>query len=554
MNDKKRVLFMGEAHYLASGFGTYAKQILRRLHDTGKYEIAEFAAYGKGSAVKDTDWLFYPNMPEDGDEQGLQEYNSNGAHQFGAWRFDRVCLDFKPDIVLCYRDPWMDMFIKDSPLRPYFHWVWMPTVDSAPQRQEWINGFAQCDALFAYSEYGVKVLKEQGKRSVNVIGCASPGIEPALYKPVPDKKEHRQKHGLDPDCFIVGTVMRNQKRKLFFELMKSFRLFLDKAPPEIAKKTYLYLHTSYPEQQGWDIPDGIMQTGLGGKVLSTYICRQCRRYSPQPFKDAMTWCPHCNDMSAVCPTVGFGLTIESLIEVYNLFDLYAQYAICEGFGMPQVEAAACGVPIAATNYSAMEDVLMHTNGYPVPVKKFFREMETGAERAYPDNEAMANIMCNFFQASPEERFKRSMEARAGAVKRYDWDDTAKEWEKYIDTYTPSGRQSKWDSPPVIPSVPETKPDHFSTHNEFIEWIFKEVIKEPEKLHMEEGVRLIRDLNFGAQISYGSLKPLNQQNVFDIYKARAINKLQTEQVRVGALPIRQAEYISAAHHRKKRENG
>ena len=64
MNKKKRVLLVSEAHYLASGFGTYSKQILRRLHDTGKYEIAEFACYGKASAVQDTDWLFYANMDQ----------------------------------------------------------------------------------------------------------------------------------------------------------------------------------------------------------------------------------------------------------------------------------------------------------------------------------------------------------------------------------------------------------------------------------------------------------------------------------------------------------
>ena len=185
MTNKKKVLLVSEAHYLASGFGTYSKQILRRLQATGKYELAEFASYGKSSAAKDTDWLFYANMPEDGSPEQA-EYNRHGVHQFGVWRFDRVCLDFKPDIVLCYRDPSMDMWIKDSPLRPYFHWIWMPTVDSAPQRQEWINGFAECDALFAYSEFGVKVLKNQGKDQVNVIGCASPGIEPSVYVPVPD--------------------------------------------------------------------------------------------------------------------------------------------------------------------------------------------------------------------------------------------------------------------------------------------------------------------------------------------------------------------------------
>ena len=264
MNKRKRVLLVSEAHYLHSGFGTYSKELLARLHKTNKYELAEFASYGKPNAVKPP-WLYYPNTPEDGDQQQLEIYNKNPAHQFGTWRFDKVCIDFKPDIVLCYRDPWMDNWIQDSPLRPYFHWVWMPTVDSAPQKQEWIDTFTRCDAVLAYSEFGGETLQNQGKERINYIGCASPGVDPSVYKPM-NKKEHRKQLNVDPDIFIIGSVMRNQRRKLFFELMKGFRLFLDQAPTEIAQKTFLYLHTSYPEKMGWDIAQGIMENHLGGKV------------------------------------------------------------------------------------------------------------------------------------------------------------------------------------------------------------------------------------------------------------------------------------------------
>ena len=44
---------MGEAHYLNSGFGTYCNELLKRLHATGKYEIAEFASYGNSNEGSD---------------------------------------------------------------------------------------------------------------------------------------------------------------------------------------------------------------------------------------------------------------------------------------------------------------------------------------------------------------------------------------------------------------------------------------------------------------------------------------------------------------------
>ena len=113
---KKKVLVMGEAHYLNSGFGTYTKELLTRLYKTGKYELVEFSSYGVLNQTEDVPWLFISNMPEEGNKSELDLYNSNGSHQFGAWRFDRVCLEVKPDIVLSYRDPWMDSWIQNSGL------------------------------------------------------------------------------------------------------------------------------------------------------------------------------------------------------------------------------------------------------------------------------------------------------------------------------------------------------------------------------------------------------------------------------------------------------
>jgi len=543
---KKRVLLMSEAHYLNSGFGTYGKELLTRLHKTDKYELAEFAAYGKTDTGKNVPWLVYGNMPAENNQEENNIYNSNGSHQFGAWRFDKVCLDFQPDIVLCYRDPWMDNWIESAATRPYFHWVWMPTVDSSPQRQEWIETFSSCDALMAYSEFGGKVIEEQGKERVNFVGCASPGIDPNIYKPLP-KQQLRAEMGIDPDCFIVGTVMRNQKRKLFFELMKSFRLFLDQAPSAIASKSFLYLHTSYPEKNGWDIPDGIMQNQLGGKVLMTYICKNCRQFFPSLFQDALAKCKFCNQVSAVCPTVSYGISVPDLAKIYNLLDIYVQYAICEGFGMPQVEAAACGVPVAATDYSAMYDVLRFTQGYPIPVRTFFREIETNAERAYPDNEVLASTLTKFFSKNSADRMQEAMMVRKKTIERYNWDDTAKVWENYIDNYTPVGLQGQWESPPVFHNIPQTIPPDMS-NEDFIKWLFFEVAHAPEKLHRYEGVKLYRDFQFGAEISQGVLEPVDRERIFKIYQQKTNNKNQIEQIRSQKIPLTDS-FLLEAHQLK-----
>lgn len=545
---KKRVLLVSEYHKLASGFGTYAKNILERLYKTGKYELAEFSGYAKTSDGKSVPWKFYGNAPEDSDpEDQKQQYNNNPNSQFGAWRFDKVCLDFKPDIVLSYRDPWMDMFISKSPLRPYFHWVWMPTVDSDPQKQSWIEGFANTDAILCYSEFGMKTLRKDAGHLCNVVGCASPGIDPEIYK-IYDKNEIRSQLGLNGDINIIGTVMRNQKRKLFPELIKAFEKFLKVAPPEIRNNTYLYLHTSYPEKMGWNLGYLVSEYEVGGKILTTYVCRSCGGYHADFFKDALSFCPKCQKITSVMPSVALGLEVPDLVKIYNTFDLYVQYAICEGFGMPQVEAAACGVPVVATDYSAMEDVLQYTHGYPVPVQKMYRELETNAERAYPDNDKLTEIMINYLMMSKEEKHKKSLQVREGTLKRYQWDDTAKVWENYIDTYQVKGLQSQWGSSPRLYQIPEQMPQQPLSNDQFVEWLFSAMLQEPKGAYTYEGVKLVRDLNLGAFIEQGVIEPINRESVFNTFKQRAHNKLIVEQIRSGMAVMTPDSFIVEANNK------
>ena len=61
--NKKTVLVMGEAHYLNSGFGTYTKELMTRLHQTGKYNLVEFSSYGNLQDASNVPWLFISNLP-----------------------------------------------------------------------------------------------------------------------------------------------------------------------------------------------------------------------------------------------------------------------------------------------------------------------------------------------------------------------------------------------------------------------------------------------------------------------------------------------------------
>lgn len=452
---------VSEASFLSSGFGTYAKEILSRLHNTGKYTIAELACYGKVNDPKDKDihWRYYANAV-DGNDPRAKEYNSSMENQFGRWRFERVLLDFQPDVVIDVRDYWMNSYQQSSPLRPYFHWVLMPTVDSAPQQEEWIDTFLHADAITTYSDFGRDTVAHQSNNKVNYISTTSPGVNLDVFQyfPKDTRSSLREQMGIDKDAFIIGSVMRNQKRKLIPELFHAVKLFINKLKhinhPQ-ADKVYLYLHTSYPDA-GWDLPLFLKEYEIGNRVLFTYACKHCGLYRPSLFQHPVAHCPRCGQKALSMPNVSSGLTQAELNTIYNIFDIYVQYAICEGFGMPQVEAGSAGVPIATVDYSAMQDVIKHLNAYPIKVNQYFRELETKAIRVYPDNDSLVEILTQHIQLPYVLQEQKRFETRKLTEKHYNWDDIAKKWETYLDNVKLVNLQGQWTR--VLPKMNNIVPE------------------------------------------------------------------------------------------------
>jgi hypothetical protein len=224
-------------------------------------------------------------------------YRSNPQNQFGAWRFDRVVLDFKPHIVFDIRDYWMYSYQEISSLREYFHWIIMPTVDSAPQKTDWLFTFANADVVVPYTQWAKNVLNTSCGKTINLFPkIANAGVNPKDFYPLSDKQAHKIKFfGRNYD--VIGSVMRNQKRKLFPDIFYAFRKYLnyliENGLKEKADNTVLYLHTSYPEENGWDLPALLLEYQIIDKVYFSYLCKNCNFYFPAKFKGSLTLCPHC---------------------------------------------------------------------------------------------------------------------------------------------------------------------------------------------------------------------------------------------------------------------
>ncbi len=448
---KKKILLVGEATYISSGYANYGYQIMKRLYDTNEFDLAEISCHGKVERSNEIPWKSYI-VPEK-------------SNIFGEDILNDVLINFKPDIVWSFRDPWVDEFIGDCVLRNHFKWVYMPTVDSLPLDIDWIDTINRSDYIFTYTDWAADQLKSICPL-MNICGSASPGFD-ENFKPVEDKAEFKKRNGINEEALIIGSVMRNQKRKLIPDLFDAFCDYLDLAPKELSDKTFLYLHTTYPDV-GWNIPRLLAERPkLSNKVLFSYNCNNCFTLSISPFSGAIIQCNNCKQISSTLPRVSKGSKRDDMFMVYNLMDLYVQYSCAEGFGMPLVEAASCGVPICAVDYSAMTDIVNKLEGYPIKVQRYTYEVETNRKFALPDNKSFVDICINHFKKPYPIRNVIGKKTRDLVFKNYNYENTFKKIKSVFDSIPFS---STWNNSASYIEIPNEFNEDIS-NVEFINKIF-----------------------------------------------------------------------------------
>ena len=145
----------------------------------------------------------------------------------------------------------------------------------------------------------------------------------------------------------------------------------------------------------------------------------------------------------------------------------------------------------------------------------------------------------------EEKLKKSQEVRQATVARYDWDDCAKVWMDYIDNYKPSKLESKWNSPPKIHNIPESAPENVS-NDVLVEFLYNNVLAQPQDAFGYEATKLLRDLNIGAVVDHGVVEPIDKQKIFNKYKEQARNQVVVEQVRSGFAHLNPEPFIEVAN--------
>lgn len=200
---------------------------------------------------------------------------------------------------------------------------WVP-VDHEPCPPPVASFFHATGAVpIAMSRFGERMLRDAGLDPLYVPHA----IDTSVYRPL-DQTESRESLGLPAECYLVGMVAANKgnpSRKCFAEAFEAFKHFHERH-----ESARLYVHTEATGRfDGVDLPDLIRAVGLDPDAV----------YYPDQYR-----------------VVHYPYSPEHMAKVYSAMDVLLAPSAGEGFGIPVIEAAACGVPAIVSDFSAQPEL------------------------------------------------------------------------------------------------------------------------------------------------------------------------------------------------------
>jgi glycosyltransferase involved in cell wall biosynthesis len=107
---------------------------------------------------------------------------------------------------------------------------------------------------------------------------------------------------------------------------------------------------------------------------------------------------------------------QELARIINSFDCLVAPSTNEGFGVPIIEAQACGKPVIVNNFTAMPELVIEGETGLICDVGYKRFSPLGSFIANPDVNSLHNCMVEIFR---KDRKKMGIKAREHVVKNYD---------------------------------------------------------------------------------------------------------------------------------------
>jgi glycosyltransferase involved in cell wall biosynthesis len=414
---KKKILYHSNGCKALTGFGKHARNILKYLHNTGKYEIIEFANHVIWDSPETTmrPWKCQGSLPNNPSvyQKINNDPNLSKVASYGALTIDKAIEIYNPDLYLGVEDIWGIAPYKDRNWWNKINCMAWTTLDSLPILPEAIDAAKDIKNYYVWSSFAEKEMHRLGHSHVKTLHGAV-DTETFFRMDENTRRTLRSFHGLN-DEFIIGFVFRNQLRKSVPNLLEGFKIFKQQSSCKNAK---LLLHTNWHE--GWDIERLIKEKDIDPKdILTTYYCSACGNYKVIPFAGKEQKCPFCQaEKTFNTVNVKHGVDDQQLNEIYNLMDVYCHPFTSGGMEIPIFEAKLTELITLVTNYSCGEDsCTIESGGMPLEWAEY-REPGTQFIKASTFPSSIAKQLKKVFEMSPQKLSEMGKKARSFVIENY----------------------------------------------------------------------------------------------------------------------------------------
>ena len=295
-----------------TGYGQATEALVNLLKRDGA-DVASLSNYGH-EGVNTTYKTKYGEIPIY--SRGSEAYSNDVAPAHHKhWKASNPK---QPDLMITLYDVWV-LSGKAYDTIPIASWTPIDHNPVPPAVLLWLK--KENVTPLAMSKFGLGQINKVG-----VEGHYVPhSIDTKVFKPTDTiaGMPGQEFMGFEDDRFIVGMNAANKAsgiihRKAFGENMMAFAMLCRKYPDAI-----LYLHTDASSPHGWNLM-------ALGQMLGIPVDNMA-------FPDPLAY--------------RYGMSQEVLAGIYSQMDVLLATSYGEGFGVPTVEAQACGVPVIVSNFS-----------------------------------------------------------------------------------------------------------------------------------------------------------------------------------------------------------
>jgi len=390
MNDKKNIAILSDSPFLCTGYSNQSLKLGNLLVEEG-HNILYFASNYLGQNLE-------PPITIEGNQQINFKVIGQGREQYFKDLLPIYTKQYKIDILIILLDTFMlhgnDAWLLKLDLSPAKTIFWFPSDGGGglPLGCEQILKFV--NVPIAMSKFGQQQCKEV--HNLNTLYIPHAINTKDFYKLDVDKRlELRKKWNLE-NKFVIGTVARNQGRKMLDRTIKVMAKYSKLNPNAV-----LLMHCDPTDvAQVFPIVELIKRYNIENRVIFTGT------------------------------TYYKGIDYKDMNEIYNLMDVFLLTTSGEGFGIPTVEAMSCQVPVLVTNYTTTKELVIDNNaGLGIDVVGEI----TGSwvvERGLCDiDDAVTKI--DYLYKNINIRNDMGKNGRIAVLEKYSWEKIGEEWKKVI---------------------------------------------------------------------------------------------------------------------------